>query len=62
MEHMRKAYGKVFWGATQQSEDFNITRELNKIYAMANQDMIAVVKRTKVDRKGLFKFFSEHMY
>lgn len=59
---MQKAYNRVFFGAIQQSEDFNIVRELNRMYGIANQDINAMTKRTKVDRKGLFKFFSEHMY
>ena len=62
MEHMRQAYGKVFFGAAQQSKDFEIVRELNRLYGIANQDINAITKRTKVDRTGLFKFFTEHMY
>ena len=46
----------------QSVQDFTIVDHLNRQYGIANMDINSIVKKSKTDRTGLFKFFSEHMY
>lgn len=56
------AYNKVLFSKSQSFQDFNMVDELNLLYGIANMDTNSVVKKSKTDRSGLFKFFSEHLY
>ena len=62
MVHLAAAYDKVLFSRKQSLMDFNIVDNLNVLYGVANMDINAMVKRTKTDRFGAFKFFSEHLY
>lgn len=59
---LASAYNKVLFSKMQSIGDFTITDNLNQLYGVANMDTNSMVKKTKADRSGLFKFFSEHMY
>lgn len=56
------AYNKVLFSKAQSPIDFTITDNLNLLYGIANMDLNNMVTKTKTDRAGLYKFFSEHLY
>lgn len=62
LEHMNKAYEKVLFNGKQIGVEFGINQNFNLLYGIANMDVNSVVKKSKVDRKGALKFFSEHLY
>ncbi len=59
---LKSAYDKVIFSKAQTFQDFTLVDELNKEYGIANMDINNMVKKTKTDRSGMFKFFSEHLY
>lgn len=59
---MNKAYEKILFNKNQTGVEFGINQNFNLLYGIANMDVNSVVKKSKVDRKGLLKFFSEHLY
>lgn len=56
------AYGKVLFSKAQSPVDFTIVDNLNIRYGIANMDINNIVKKSKSDRLGLFKFFSDNLY
>ena len=62
MSDLKSAYNKVLFGKMQSPVDFNIVDNLNIEYGIANMDINTIVHKTKTDRHGAFKFFSENMY
>lgn len=62
VEHMNKAYLKILFNKNQTGVEFGINQNFNLLYGIANMDVNNVVKKSKVDRRGLLKFFSEHLY
>lgn len=62
MSDLKSAYDKVLFSKAQSFQDFTIVDELNSLYGIANMDINNIVKKTKTDRSGMFKFFSEHLY
>lgn len=57
-----EAYKQVIWGKNQTVAGFTLIDHLNNLYGIANTDINTIVTKTKTDRMGLFKFFSEHLY
>ena len=56
------AYGKVLFSKAQSPVDFTIVDNLNIRYGIANMDINGIVKKSKTDRLGIFKFFSDNLY
>lgn len=59
---LKSAYSKVLFSKAQSPFDFNIVDNLNIHYGIANMDLNTIVHKTKTDRQGMFKFFSDNMY
>lgn len=59
---LTEAYNKVLFSKKQSVNDFNMVDNLNILYGIANMDTTAIVRKSKTDRTGVFKFFSEHLY
>lgn len=62
MKDLSSAYNKVMFSKLQTPMDFTIVDNLNIRYGIANMDINNMVKKSKVDRFGAYKFFSEHLY
>lgn len=62
MSDLSTAYNKVLFSKAQSPIDFTITDNLNLLYGIANMDLNNMVTKSKTDRAGLYKFFSEHLY
>lgn len=56
------AYNKVLFSKAQSPVDFTIVDNLNIRYGIANMDINGIIRKTKTDRFGLFKFFSDNLY
>ena len=62
IQDLTTAYNKVLFSKAQSPFDFNIVDNLNQRYGIANMDINNIVRKTKVDRFGVFKFFSDNLY